>query len=215
MILIVEDDRVQNEVLVNFLAHESIEAVSAFSLKDAVKLFSPAIRLIVLDLGLPDGSGFDFLKFVKEKSNIPVIVLTAQNDELTQLNAFGLFADEFIEKPFSPLVMTKRIKAWLKRLYPTEHVLKLKDYTINFANYTTQNATLQSIELTATEYKILKKLSENKNIVLTREALIEAIWGFEYVHDLRILDSHIKNIRKKLSHDLILTVKGVGYKLGD
>jgi len=213
MVLIVEDDQVQNDVLANFLQHDGIETKSAYSLAEAQNIFDDRVKLVVLDLGLPDGSGLDFLKMIREKSRIPVIVLTAQNDEFTQLNAFGLEADEFIDKPFSPLVMTKRIKAWLKRIYPENSIVKLKDFWVDFFNYRVTNILGEEIILTSTEFKILRILFHNKDRVVTREALIESVWGSEYRYDIRILDSHIKNLRKKLVSEIIITVKGVGYRI--
>jgi len=213
MILIVEDDKVQNDVLANFLRYDGFEVASAYTLLEAQQLFDDHIKLIVLDLGLPDGSGLDFLKHVRQNSNIPVIVLTAQNDEFTQLNAFGLEADEFIDKPFSPLVMTKRIAAWMKRFYPTESKVNIKNLTFDFSDYRVWNEEESEIIITSTEFKIIKKLFENKGHAVTREAIIESVWGFEYRDDVRLLDSHIKNIRKKLASDIITTIKGIGYRI--
>ena len=213
MILIVEDDKVQNDVLANFLRHDGFDVCSAYTISEAHHLFNANIKLIVLDLGLPDGSGLGFLKHVRQDSNIPVIVLTAQNDEFTQLNAFGLEADEFIGKPFSPLVMTKRIATWMKRFYPVESKIKIRNLTFDFADYRVWDEDGNEIIITSTEFKIIKKLFENKGRAVTREGIIESIWGFEYRDDVRLLDSHIKNIRKKLDSDIITTVKGIGYRI--
>jgi len=213
MILIVEDDQVQNDVLANFLRYDGFKAVSAYSLSEAQQLFNDEIKLVVLDLGLPDGNGLDFLKDIRSYSNIPVIVLTAQNDEFTQLHAFGLEADEFIDKPFSPLVMTKRIDAWMRRFYPETEKVKIGNFTFDFSDYRVTDVTEGEIILTSTEFKIIKKLFESKGYTVTREAMIESIWGFEYRDDIRLLDSHIKNIRKKLDSDIITTVKGIGYRI--
>ena len=213
MILIVEDDKVQNDVLANFLRHDGFEVSSAYTLNDVKQLFNEQTKLVVLDLGLPDGNGFDFLKYIRQKSNIPVIVLTALNDEFTQLNAFGLKADEFIDKPFSPLVMTKRIATWMERFYPKEQIVRIGDLTFDFSDYRVWDSFENEIIMTSTEFKILKKLFENKGHAVTRESIIESVWGFEYRDDIRLLDSHIKNIRKKLNADIITTIKGIGYRI--
>jgi len=213
MILIIEDDKVQNDVLANFLRHEGFDVGCAYTLAEANQLFNDKTKLVVLDLGLPDGSGFDFLKRIRQHSKIPVIVLTALNDEFTQLNAFGLEADEFIDKPFSPLVMTKRIVAWMKRLYPEESVVKIGNLTFDFLDYRVWDEAGKETFITSTEFKILKKLFENKGQVVTRVAIIESVWGFEYRDDLRLLDSHIKNIRKKLNAEIVTTIKGIGYRI--
>jgi len=213
MILIVEDDKVQNDVLANFLRYDNLAVQSAYSIADAHKYFNEDTKLIVLDLGLPDGSGLDFLKHVRLHSKIPVIVLTAQNDEFTQLNAFGLEADEFIDKPFSPLVMSKRIAVWLKRFYPESSKVKIGNFSFDFSDYRVWDSDDSEVILTSTEFKILKKLFENKGQAVTREAIIESVWGFEYRDDVRILDSHVKNIRKKLDSNIFSTIKGVGYRI--
>ena len=213
MILIVEDDKVQNDVLANFLQHDGFDVSSAYTLHDAKSMFNDKTKLVVLDLGLPDGNGFDFLKHIRHNSNIPVIVLTALNDEFTQLNAFGLKADEFIDKPFSPLVMTKRIATWMERFYPKEQTVKICDLTFDFSDYRVWDKLGNEIIITSTEFKILKKLFENKGHAVTRESIIESVWGFEYRDDIRLLDSHIKNIRKKLNADIVTTIKGIGYRI--
>ena len=213
MILIVEDDKIQNDVLANFLRYDGFDACSAYTISEAQDLFNDNTKLVVLDLGLPDGSGLVFLKHIRQNSNIPVIVLTAQNDEFTQLNAFGLKADEFIGKPFSPLVMTKRIVAWMKRFYPVESKIKIRNLTFDFTDYRIWDEEGNEIIITSTEFKIIKKLFENKGRAVTRETIIESIWGFEYRDDVRLLDSHIKNIRKKLDSDIITTIKGIGYRI--
>ena len=116
-ILIVEDNQTQNDVLANFLRHEYYDVVSAYTLNEARDLFSSDTDLIVLDVMLPDGSGLDFLKEIRKYSDVPVIVLTALDDEYTQVSTFDLKADEYVDKPVSPIVMTKRITALLERIY--------------------------------------------------------------------------------------------------
>ena len=214
MILIVEDNTTQNNVLAGFLKKEGFITLQAYTIAQANELFSPEVQLIVLDLNLPDGTGFDFLQKLRTHSNVPVIVLTALDDELTQLNVFDLKADEYVDKPVSPLIMTKRIQALMNRLYPENNTIILHGFSFDFAKYTVSNRDGNLIPLTSTEFNIIKLLHDNKKLTLTREVLIEAIWGWEYKDDIRILDPHIKNIRKKLCPEVIVTVKGIGYRLG-
>ena len=212
-VLIIEDDFNLNEVLANFLRKEDIEAISAYNLDQAHQLFDSEIKLVVLDLNLPDGHGFQFLKDLRQKSLVPVIVLTALGDELTQLQVFNLEADEYVEKPVSPLVMTKRIQAHLNRAYPKLEVAQINGYSFDFNKYQVLAPDGKDIPMTAKELNFLKYLIEKKGNPATREQIIEAIWGFEYREDIRLLDSHVKNIRKKLGPGLIKTVQNVGYKI--
>ena len=210
---IIEDDFNLNEILANFLRKEAIEAISAFNLSQAHELFDSDIKLVVLDLNLPDGHGFQFLKHLRQISDVPVIVLTALGDELTQLQVFNLEADEYVEKPVSPLVMTKRIQALLNRVYPKLEVATINGYRFDFIKYQVLDGDGKEISMTAKELNFLKYLIKKKGNPATREQIIEAVWGFEYREDIRLLDSHVKNIRKKLGPDLIKTVQNVGYKI--
>lgn len=113
-ILVVEDDHVQNDVLRNFLKKESFEVLSAYTLSEAKEMFDQSIHLMILDVMLPDGNGLDFLEEVRKDSSVPVIVLTALNDEYTQLNTFELKADEYVDKPVSPNLLKKSSLYFLK-----------------------------------------------------------------------------------------------------
>jgi len=212
-ILIIEDDKTQNDVLANFLRKAGYEVFSAYTLAQGKELLTPEIKLIVLDLNLPDGHGFDFLRELRQHSTIPVIVLTAFNDEFTQLNVFELQADEYVDKPASPLVMTKRIEALMKRIYPSNSKVNLINFTVDFENYRIVDNSGAEIPLTTKEFNFLKLLYEKQGKPVLREHLMEVLWGFEYRDEIRLLDSHVRNIRKKLGSDTILTVKNVGYRL--
>jgi len=213
-ILIVEDDVTQNNVLAGFLQKEGFTTVQAYTIAQANELFDPSIQLIVLDLNLPDGTGLDFLQEIRTHSNVPVIVLTALDDELTQLNVFDLKADEYVDKPVSPIIMTKRIQALMNRIYPDNNIITVNGFSFDFSRYTATDENGELIPLTSTEFNIVKLLYENKALTLTREAIIESVWGWEYRDEIRILDPHIKNIRKKLFPKIIITVKGIGYRWG-
>lgn len=213
-ILIVEDDVTQNNVLAGFLEKEGFTTLQAYTIAQAKELFTAEVQLIVLDLNLPDGTGLDFLQYLRTYSNVPVIVLTALDDELTQLNVFDLKADEYVDKPVSPLIMTKRIKALMSRVYPDNNTIRVHEFDFDFSKYSVSHKDGEIVPLTSTEFNIIKLLYENKTITLTRESIIEAIWGWEYKDEIRILDPHIKNIRKKLCPEIIVTVKGIGYRFG-
>lgn len=212
-ILVVEDEHTQNDVLSSFLKKESYEVLSAYTLAEAKKLLDSNVDLMILDVILPDGNGLDFLKEVRKANNVPVIVLTALNDEYTQISTFELKADEYVDKPVSPIIMTKRVKALIDRIYGTISQVKLNNFLFDFNKYTVHDSSMKEIKMTTKEINIVKCLHENKGHVVTRETLINNVWGYEYINADRFIDTHIKNIRKKLIPDIILTVKNIGYRL--
>lgn len=213
-ILLVEDDHIQNDVLANFLRKEKYEVCSAYTLAEASKyLADKKIHLIILDLRLPDGNGLDFLADIRRRMQVPVIVLTALDDEYTQIRSFDLKADEYVDKPVSPVVMTKRVKALMGRLYGEETPVQIGGCQFDFARYQVTDKAGQPISLTTREFSILRLLYENHGRVVTREQILDSVWGPEYCGEDRLIDTHIKNIRKKLGMDIVTTVKGVGYRI--
>lgn len=212
-ILIVEDNQTQNDVLANFLRHEYYDVVSAYTLNEARDLFSSDTDLIVLDVMLPDGSGLDFLKEIRKYSDVPVIVLTALDDEYTQVSTFDLKADEYVDKPVSPIVMTKRITALLERIYGNYNSVNIMGFKFDFKKFISYSSDEKDLKLTTKETQIIKCLYDANGNVVTRDNILNSVWGYEYIGEDRLIDTHIKNIRKKTSPEIILTVKGVGYRL--
>lgn len=212
-ILIVEDDHTQNEVLANFLRKENYEVFSAYNISEAKAAINDTFHLVVLDLMLPDGSGLGFLKELRKSSNIPVIVLTALNDEFTQIQSFDLKADEYVDKPVSPVVMVKRISALIERVYGNDEIITIHGYQFDFNNLLVYKEDQSAVSLTAREMNIIHCLFDNKGLTVPRRRLMELVWGYEYTDEDRLLDSHIKNLRRKLDNELIITIKGVGYRL--
>lgn len=214
-ILIVEDDHTQNDVLANFLRKESYDVVSVYTIMEARRVLSREWHLIILDIILPDGNGLEFLKEIRQRSNVPVIVLTALDDEFTQIQTFDLKADEYIDKPVSPIVMTRRVNALMKRFY--EHSgntsVTIGSFSFDFDVFAVYNDREEELKLTVKEMKIVQMLYENQGNVVTRDDIMNHVWGPEYYGEDRLIDTHIKNIRKKLDSDIIITVKGVGYRL--
>ena len=212
-ILLVEDDKTQNDVLANFLRYENYEVLSAYSIREARELIERDIDLVILDVMLPDGNGLAYLREVRETMHVPVIILTALDDEYTQLQSFDLKADEFVDKPVSPLVMTKRVKALVERIYGSQNVIQINHFQFDFERFIVLTEAGDEIKLTTKEILIIKLLYENHGKVVTRDSILDSVWGKEYVGEDRLIDTHIKNIRKKLGNDLIVTVKSVGYRL--
>ena len=173
--------------------------------------------LVILDLNLPGMSGIEVCKYIRNNevtAEIPVIMLTARSEEIDKIIGFEVGADDYVTKPFSPRELLARVKVHLKRTTKTQFELfSQKDLTVNFA---THQVTYKSklIELTPIQYKLLKSLIEAEGKVLSRQVLLDTIWGSEYYGDPRTVDVHITRLREKIDKDgkLIKTVKGTGYR---
>ena len=214
-ILIVEDDHPQNDVLANFLRHVGVEVVSAYSLKEAREILNEHTDLLILDVILPDGNGLEYLKEIREHYGLPVIVLTALDDEFTQIYSFDLSADEYVDKPVSPMVMTKRVKALMNRIYGDQDIVNIKGIGFDFKAYRVLDKEKNEVSMTTKEINLIHLLYANRGCVVTRNQILDAVWGTEYIGEDRLIDTHIKNIRKKLGKDIIVTIKGVGYRIGE
>ncbi|MDR2532121.1 MAG: response regulator transcription factor [Oscillospiraceae bacterium] len=212
-ILIVEDDKNTNQVITEFLKEAGYNVLSVFDGTEAMTVFyENKVALAVLDIMLPKQNGIEVLKYIRSLSNIPVIMLTALGDEYTQIKSFDLQADEYVTKPFSPIVLVKRIEALLKRVNPINNtILSIGDVVIDFSAYTVMKDNMP-LDLTTKEIDIIKYLAENVGKVVSRQQILDAVWGFDTVSSDRTIDTHIKNIRKKLGVECISTVKNVGYK---
>ena len=222
-ILIIEDDNALGDGLTRALSSKNINAQSCNCIKDARTLLSQNFySLILLDINLPDGSGFDFLKEIKSKHDTPVIFLTANDMESDIVAGLESGADDYITKPFSLAILRARVNAQLRKLQgeghnidsddDTEYRYALDDYVFDFRKMEfTHEGT--AIELSKTEQKLLHILLENAGITVTRERLIDFVWtdGAEYV-DENALSVAIKRLRDKLeAQDYIKTVYGIGY----
>ena len=213
IILIVEDDKCTNEVLCNFLKREGYEVESALDGEEAIQKFNKSISLVVLDIMLPKKDGVEVLKYIRSISDVPVIVLTAVVDELMQLQVFDNAADEYVTKPFSPMVMVKRINSLLKRVSDNSSKTEfIKGYRFEFEKYNAYKGNIP-VSLTTKEIQIIAMLFRNKGRVVTRQQILDTLFSDNYEVLERTVDTHIKNIRKKLGADFITTVKNVGYKI--
>ncbi len=220
-ILIVEDDKSINDILFYTLKSEGYIPYSTFTLKEAKDYININLpNLILLDLNLPDGSGFDLCREITSKYSIPIIILTAKNDVVDKVLGLELGADDYITKPFHIKEVLSRIKAVIRRIekssssYNSSFVEINKNIKINFKNRTVlKNDNI--VQLKPKEYELLEFFVQNKNKVFSREQLIDNIWEFSYDGDIRTIDIHIRRLRSKLDipnePSIIETVFSVGY----
>ena len=212
-ILIVEDDTTIREGVAEFLKENDYEVFCAGDGEAALELLKNTnIHLALLDIMLPGKSGLEVLTELRTFSDLPVIMLTAITDEEMQVKTFDELADDYICKPFSLILLLKRIEALLRTRYQTESIWKYQETVVDFSGY---RATYQGQDahVTPKEIKLLKVLLDHKGQVVSREQILDQIWNeAESPYD-RVVDVYVKNIRKKLHLECIVTVKGIGYKL--
>lgn len=216
-ILIVEDDRDIQELLNNFLREVGYETAIACDGVEAVARFSSdPFDLILLDVLLPKMDGFAVCEVIRRQSQVPIIMLTALNGEAEQIKGLDLQVDDYITKPFSMPVLVRKIAAVLRRsaVRPEgEHqTLRYQNLTLDLDSYTV-SVDGETRELTQREFEILRELLLHQGRVLTRRNLLERLWKYDFFGDERVVDTHIKNLRKKLGIDCIQTIRGVGYKI--
>lgn len=216
-ILVVEDDLDIQELLQNFLQESGYDITVANDGLEAINLFSDDdFDLILLDILLPKIDGFSVCEFIRKKSQIPIIILTALNGEKEQIKGLDLQVDDYITKPFSMPVLVRKIAAVLRRASKTpdqEHkTMSYDNLILDFDDYTASVNGI-SYELTQKEFEVLRELLLNRGRVLTRQNLLNKLWKYDFYGDERVIDTHIKNLRKKLNITFIQTIRGVGYKI--
>lgn len=216
-ILIIEDDPKIRRYLELELVHEGYNIDLAIDGKEGLKLFRKNdYSLILLDLMLPHMSGEEVCKIIRNESNIPIIVLTAKDEIFSKISLLDLGADDYITKPFiiGELLARMRVIFRNKQTFTDKKILKFENISLNL---NTKEVLLDDdiIILTKTEYNLLHYLMINKNLVLSRENILENVWGYDYFGDGKIIDMYIKALRKKLDPDskYIKTVRGFGYSL--
>ena len=215
-ILVVEDEKDIQNIIKAFLENAEYKVETADDGLDAINLIqNNNYDLILLDIMLPKVDGFTICEMIRKNSNVPIIILTALTDEESQLKGFDKLADDYITKPFSMPIVLKHIEAILRRTDNSKEsvgILKYKNMVLNIENYEVF-VDNKKIPLTYREYEILKIFLENQGKVFTRDNILNSIWSYDYYGDDKIVNTHIKNIRKKLGYDYIETVRGVGYRI--
>lgn len=213
-ILFLEDEPTISEVTTEYMKMQNYEVVCAKDGEEALELLkNNSFNLAILDIMVPKVSGLAVLEHInKTNPQMATIMLTALEDEQTQLKAFNLYADDYVIKPFSPLLLLKRIETILRRtMMETAKKPEITGLYVNDEAYQAYYNN-QSLELTLSEFLLLQTLIKEPNRVFKREQLILKIFNEEYFENDRIIDAHVKNLRKKLPKKYIKTVTGVGYK---
>ena len=221
-ILVIDDEPSIVNLVSAYLKPEGYEVYTATDGPSGLKAahaFKP--DLIVLDLMLPGMDGLELLSRLRRESDVYVIMLTARTDETDKIVGLSVGADDYVTKPFSPRELVARVKAALRRIQTgtasseEKSVLSFKHVRIDIGAHTVSVDNV-SIELTSIEFDLLRALAESRGRVLSREQLLERIWGAEYFGEMRVVDVHLGHVRQKLGNEsLIATVRGVGYRFED
>ena len=217
-ILVIEDEVKLNDIICDYLKEAGYKTLSALDGEEALDLFETEhVDGIILDIMIPKIDGWSVCRKVRKQSGIPIIMLTARGEEDDKLMGFELGADEYVTKPFSPKVLVARVSRLITRITETavtEGNLTWRGLVIELDAYQVK-VDGDYIEMTPKEYDLLKYLVENKGIVLSREVILNKVWGYDFYGELRVVDSHIKKVRKKITpySDGIKTVVKVGYRM--
>ncbi len=215
-ILIIEDEKSIQNILKAFLIEAGYTVILTDDGMQGITAFHrDSYDLVLLDIMMPKIDGYTVCEMIRNESNTPVIILTALDDEESQMKGFDLLADDYITKPFSMPLVLRRIEAVLRRSgeQPDNSLLLFhRDIQLDTQNYKVF-VSGNEVVLTAREFEILRLLMENKGHVFTRDNLLNQIWDYNYYGDEKIVNTHIKNIRKKLGTECIETIRGVGYRI--
>lgn len=214
-ILVVEDNFDYRELLQNFLENAGYSVTVASDGVEALVLVKKeAFDLILLDIMLPKIDGYSVCEVIRQESNIPIIMLTALDSDAHQLRGYDLCIDDYITKPVSMPILIQKVAAVLRRYTPSNtHILKYGSIILDTKSHSV-TISGNNVEFTLREFEILKELMSSPGEAVTRKMLLSKVWNYDFYGDERIVDTHIKNIRKKLGEeDCIETIRGVGYKL--
>ena len=221
-ILLIEDDADIREMLIDYLSGDGYE-ITAYADGVSVGVFTDITdySLALVDLMLPQSNGFELIKKIREISTLPIIIITAKNNDHDKARGLSMGADDYVTKPFSIVELSARIKANIRRVAmydvqtPTENVIHLKDLQIDLSAHIVKRGT-DFIDLTRTEFDILVYLSKNRNRALSKESKYQKIWKEPYYGNENVLNTHMNRLRNKLKNgdnEYIKTLWGIGYKI--
>ena len=221
-ILIVDDEAKIREVIREYAQFNSYETAEAEDGMQAVNMcIAEDFDIIIMDIMMPKLDGYAAVKAIKKEKDIPVIMLSARGEEYDKLYGFELGIDDYVTKPFSPKELMARVAAVLARRSASSSGKAQTVFTSGDLVVDTEARTVtvdgERVDLTLKEYEILAYLIQNKNIALSRERMLQDIWGYDFFGDDRTIDTHIKNLRSRIGacRDKISTVRGIGYKFED
>ncbi len=213
-VLVADDEQKIVELICDFLHAAGFDTVKAFDGAEALlKVQKGNIDLAVIDIMMPEINGWELTRKIRESHSMPIVMLSARGEEFDMLEGFSAGADEYVTKPFSPAVLVKRIEALLRR---SEGHCKQKGGLLIDKDAYTARLDDEPLELTLKEFELLCALYDNIGIVLSRDQLLNRVWGYDYMGDNRTVDSHIARLRTKLGEfgsAKLKTVYGMGYKL--
>lgn len=214
-ILIVEDDKKLRALIVDFAKNEQYEIFQASNGIEAIRIMekNPDIKCLVLDIMMPGLDGWETLEHIRRSNSVPVILLTARNQMEDELKGFKLGANDYVSKPFKPQLLMARIQVQLEKFTQKNEIVNYSGLSIDDMAHDVF-VDEQQIELSPKEYELLKYFIENKGIALSREKLLDGVWGMDYFGGLRTVDTHVKRLRVKLGtkSEFVKTIRGLGYK---
>lgn len=219
-ILIADDNKQITSILAEYAKINNYLPIIAYDGKEALaKFYNEDVDIVLLDVMMPYKDGFEVCKEIRKTSNVPIIMVTARGEDFEKIMGLEIGADDYIVKPFSPNEVMARVKAIMRRINLEEEKTDLVKYDNLEVNLKTYKVLIDNnnVNLTKKEFEILWTLLSNKNMVFSREKLLDTVWGYDYYGDSRTVDSHIKRLRSKLEKFgnqtwSIKTIWGVGYK---
>ncbi len=214
-ILIADDEQLMRQLVINFLKPEGYEILEASDGKEALDIYDKEHPdLILLDVMMPGYDGWTVCREIRRESTVPIMMLTAKGEEIDQLFAYDLGADEYITKPFSPKILVAKIKALLRRSQNEQETHEADDGVAIDRDARQVVIDGKNVDLSPTEYKLLNYLMSNTGKALSRRQILNQVWNYDYYGDLRTVDTHINRLRIKLGDKgrYIRTVRGYGYR---
>ena len=201
-VLLVEDEKRMREIVATYFTSEGYNVLEASNGLEAIDIYEKEeVDLVLLDIMMPQIDGWTVCKRLRTKSDVPIIIITARSEDEDKLLGFDLGADDYVTKPFSPKVLVARAEALLKRaqgrVTGDEGLVKAGDVSVNI-NSREVKISGKSINLSPKEYDLLLFMMKNKNKVMTRQMILDQVWGFDYFGDLRTVDTHVKKLRSKM-----------------
>lgn len=214
-ILIADDEQLMSQLVIDFLKPEGYEILEASDGKEALEIYDKEHPdLILLDVMMPGYDGWTVCREIRRESTVPIMMLTAKGEEIDQLFAYDLGADEYITKPFSPKILVAKIKALLRRSQNEQETHEADDGVAIDRDARQVVLDGKNVDLSPTEYKLLNYLMSNTGKALSRRQILNQVWNYDYYGDLRTVDTHINHLRIKLGDKgrYIRTVRGYGYR---